>query len=167
MKKILLIIIVALIGFVIWSIQGKQMQEITTEIEIAAPPEKVWAILTDFNNWNKWNTTITKTSGDAALGSQLNISMRGHDGKDSNSYSPVITKLEAPKLLRWRAKMLAEFLFSNEKIVELKATDAGTKVIHKETFEGLMVKMFWSKMESGVPPILNKMNKALKETAEK
>jgi uncharacterized protein YndB with AHSA1/START domain len=41
-------------GSILW-IQGKDMHEITSEIEIAATPEKVWGTLTDINGWNKWN----------------------------------------------------------------------------------------------------------------
>lgn len=167
LKKTLLIIIIAFIGLVIWLSQGDNMQEIKTEIEISAPPEKVWGVLTDFNNWSTWNSTVTKTSGESALGATLNITMSDGKGNDAQTYTAVITQFEAPKLLRWRAKMLAEFLFTNEKIVALEATEQGTKVIHRETFKGLMVKLFWGKMESGVPPILNTMNEALKKMAEK
>lgn len=159
--------LLAFVGFVIWLSMGAKNQEIRTEIEISASPEKVWSILTDFNHWNTWNTTITKTSGNAAIGSTLKISMRGSDGKDSNAYMPVISELEAPKLLRWKAKMMADFIFHNEKIVELETTETGTRIIHRELFEGLMVRLFWDQMESGVPPILNTMNSNLKTIAEK
>ncbi len=166
MKKILLVVLIAITGLILWSIQGGNMKEIQTEIEISAPPEKVWGILTDFNHWADWNNTVTKTSGESAIDSQLNITM-SDNGKDSNAYSPIITQLQAPKLLRWRAKMLADFLFKNEKIVELEVTETGTRIIHRETFDGLFVKLFWSKLKDGVPPILNAMNDALKAEAEK
>lgn len=165
MKKILLIILFAFVGFIIWSVQGDNMKEIQTEIEISAPPEKVWGILTDFNHWTDWNNTVTKTSGESAIGSKLAITM-SDNGKDSNAYSPIITQLQAPRLLRWRAKMIAEFLFKNEKIIELEATKTGTRIVHRETFDGLLVKLFWGKMKEGVPPILNAMNDALKIKAE-
>ena len=100
------------------------------------------------------------------MNAQLNITM-SDNGKDSNAYSPILTQLEAPKLLRWRAKMLADFLFKNEKIVELQATPDGTRVIHTETFDGMVVKLFWGKLKDGVPPILNTMNNDLKIRAEK
>ena len=167
LKKILLFILIAFIGLVVWLSQGDNRQEIKTEIVISAPPEKVWNILTDFNRWSEWNTTVTKASGESALGAKLNITMSDGKGNDAQTYTAVITQLEAPKLLHWRAKLLAEFLFTNEKIVELEATEQGTKVVHRETFKGLMVKLFWSRMENGVPPILNAMNEALKKTAEK
>lgn len=101
------------------------MKEVSTEIEISAPPEKVWKILSDFDHWTHWNTTVTQASGNSVVNSQLSITTSDENGKDSNTYSPVITKLEAPKLLHWRAKMMAHFLFSNEKIIELEATEKG------------------------------------------
>ncbi|MEE9326763.1 MAG: SRPBCC domain-containing protein [Cocleimonas sp.] len=143
------------------------MKQITTEIEISAPPEKVWKILNDFDHWAQWNTTVTKASGGSTINSQLNITMSDENGKDSNAYSPVIIQTEAPKLLHWRAKMMAHFLFSNDKIIELEATSTGTKMTHREKFSGLMVKAFWGKMKEGVPPILNSMNRDLKTAAEK
>ena len=143
------------------------MKQVITEIEISAPPEKVWAILTNFNHWIEWNTTITKASGETAINAQLNITMSNEKGKDSNAYSPIITQLEAPKRLRWQAKMMANFLFKNEKLVELEATETGTKMMHTEFFSGLMVKAFWGKMKDGVPLIMNKMNQDLKAAAEK
>lgn len=143
------------------------MQQVITEIEISAPPEKVWSILTNFNHWTEWNTTITKASGETAINTQLNITMSNEIGKDSNAYSPIITQLEAPKRLRWQAKMMANFLFKNEKLVELEATETGTKMMHTEFFSGLMVKVFWGKMKDGVPLIMHKMNQDLKAAAEK
>ena len=143
------------------------MQQVITEIEISAPPEKVWSILTNFNHWTEWNTTITKASGETAINTQLNITMSNEIGKDSNAYSPIITQLEAPKRLRWQAKMMANVLFKNEKLVELEATETGTKMMHTEFFSGLMVKVFWGKMKDGAPLIMNKMNQDLKAAAEK
>ena len=143
------------------------MREIRTEIEIAAPPTKVWSILTDFDNWKNWNPIVIQASGVAALGSELSVAMRGKDGKDGPKYMPVVTIFQAPKSFRWRAKMMAEFLFTNDKVFELEETGSGTRLIHKELFRGMLVPLFWSKLDEGVPPMLNSMNEALKTKAEK
>jgi len=142
------------------------MRELRTEIEIAAPASKVWSILTDFDQWKDWNPIVNQASGVAALGSKLSITMCGKDGKDSNKYMPVITNFEEPKSFRWRAKMMAGFLFTNDKVCELEETGSGTWLIHIEGFSGMLVPMFWSKMEKGVPAMLNSMNEALKKKAE-
>ena len=142
------------------------MRELRTEIEIAAPIAEVWSILTDFNNWKDWNP-IGEASGVATLGSKLSVTMRCDDGKDGQTYLPVITNLDEPKAFRWRAVMMAGFLFTNDKVFELEEVSSGTRLIHKEEFSGILVPLFWSKMEKGALPMLKKMNDALKVKAEK
>jgi len=169
MKKTVLIIIGLISASIVYTaIEGRNMQEIRTEIEIAAPPAKVWSILTDISKWQDWNPVINKSSGTAAIGSELNITMCGkEDGKDGPNYSPTVTKLEEAKKFSWRATMMAGFIFTNGKIIELEETSSGTRLVHKETFSGMMAAMMRGQMEKGVPPMLNKFNNALKELAEK
>jgi len=144
------------------------MLEIKTEIDISASPEKVWNIITDINSWQKWSPIINASQGEAAVGSKLNITMMSkEEGKDGPNYSPVITALTEPNYFHWRAHMLAEFLFTNEKIFKLEETSSGIRLTHTETFTGLLTPLFRGQMEKGVPPMLNMMNKALKDLAEK
>ena len=143
------------------------MRELRTEIEIAAPSTKVWGILTDFDKWKEWNPIVNEIRGSASLGSKLNVTMCGKEGKDSAKYTPIITRFEEPKLFRWRAKMMAGFLFTNDKIFELEEMGPGTRLIHRELFSGLLVPMFWSKMNQYALPMLKTMNDALKKIAEK
>ena len=144
------------------------MQTIRTEIEISAPPAKVWSLITDINSWQEWSPTINASQGEAKVGSKLSITMMGkEEGKDGPKYNPKILKLDKPNYFHWRAHMMASFIFTNDKIFEIKETSTGTKLIHTETFKGLMAAMFRGQMTKGVPPMLNAMNQALKEKAEK
>lgn len=169
MKKIIII----LIGLVFVSIaylaaEGSKMQEIKTEIEISAPPSKVWSIITGINNWQEWSPVINDSNGTASVGSKLSITMMGKEkGKNGPKYNPIITELEEPNYFRWRAHMLAGFIFTNDKIFELEESNSGTRLTHKEMFSGLLAPVFCGQMEKGVPPMLNSMNKALKDLAEK
>jgi len=143
------------------------MRELRTEIEIAAPLKKVWSILTDFENWKGWNPIVNQASGAASLGSKLSITMCGKDGKDGPKYMPTVTNFEEPKSFRWRAKMMAGFIFTNDKVFELEEINSGTRLIHRELFSGILVPMFWSKLNNGALPMLKSMNDALKVLAEK
>ena len=143
------------------------MREIRTEIEIAAPLTKVWSILIDFDKWKAWNPIVSKASGVASLGSKLSITMCGKDGKDAQKYMPIVTSIQEPKYFRWRAKMMAEFLFTNDKVFELEEMGTGTRLIHTEAFSGIIVPMFWSKLDKHVPSMLKSMNEALKILVEK
>ena len=156
------------IGVIYLQIEGNKVQEITTEIEISAPPTKVWAILTNIDNWQEWSPIIKDSSGEATVGSEISITMMGKEkGKDGPKYNPIITELEEPNYFRWRAHMLAGFIFTNYKIFELEETSSGTRLTHTETFKGLLAPIFCGQMEKGVPPMLNSMNEALKDLAEK
>ena len=157
-----------LIGIIYLAIEGSDMQEIKTEIEISAPPSKVWGIIADIDNWQEWSPIINASHGVAAVGSKLSITMVGkEEGKDGPKYNPIITELDEPDYFRWRAHMLAGFIFTNYKIFELKETSSGTRLTHTESFKGLLAPIFCGQMEKGVPPMLNSMNAALKDLVEK
>ncbi|MCB0383868.1 MAG: SRPBCC domain-containing protein [Bdellovibrionales bacterium] len=159
---------ILVIALAILGVMGSKIQEIETEIEISAPPEKVWEALMDIDAWHTWSPIINSSSGAATIGSTLQMTMAGKaPGTDGPSYSPKIVELNKPFLFRWRAHMMAGFIMTNDKIFELEATPAGTRLIHKELFKGLLAPIFCSKMEEGVPPMLNSMNQALKELVEK
>lgn len=142
------------------------MREIRTEIEIHAPQTQVWDILMDFDKWAEWNPTVNQVSGTATLGSRLSITMAGPKGKNGQKYSAEITTFESPRSFRWRAKMMAGFLMTNDRTLELEPAGENTKLINTEHFSGLMVSLFWGKLEGFVPDSLNSMNQALKTLAE-
>ena len=166
-KLISIAFVLILTSVVILSVKGSTMREIRSEIEIAAPPAKVWSILMNFDSWKEWNPIVIEASGVAALGSALSVTMRNEAGKDGPKYAPVVTVSQEPKSFRWRAIMMFEFLFTNDKVFELEATAGGTRLIHTELFSGIVVPLFWSKLNEGVPPMLKSMNDALKARAEK
>jgi hypothetical protein len=142
------------------------MREIQSEIIINAPATKVWKVLMDFENWEKWNPIVKNAKGKASLGEKLSISMIGKGDNDGPKYDPTITIYEEAKLFRWRAKMMAEFLMTNDKVFELYENGSQTRLIHKELFSGMFVPLFWSKFKTGVPLMLDSMNEALKKNIE-
>ncbi|MBL4762378.1 MAG: SRPBCC domain-containing protein [Gammaproteobacteria bacterium] len=169
MKKIFILFIsLTFIGVIYLAIEGRKIQEIKTEIEISAPPSKVWSIIKDINNWHQWSPIINASNGEASIGSKLSITMMGKEkGQDGPQYNPIIKELNEPNYFRWRAHMLAGFIFTNDKIFELEETKSGTRLTHTETFKGILTPIFFGQVKKAVPPMLNSMNKALKELAEK
>ena len=169
MKRIFQVLgLLLLLAIVYLSISGRKMQTVKTEIEIYAPPEKVWGIITDIDKWHEWSPTINNSAGEAVVGSTVTITMMSkEEGKDGPKYSPKIIQMDEPMYFHWRANMMAGFIFTNDKIIELEKTDAGTKLTHTETFKGLMAVLMKGQMEKGVPPMLTMMNDALKQLAEK
>ena len=142
------------------------MRELRAEIHISAPIEQVWRVLTDFDHWKDWNPMVNQASGTASVPSKLKLTMRGPDSKDAMKYEPIVVEVDPPKYLRWRATMMSGFMFTNDRVFELKEKNGGTEVINREEFSGLMVPLFWKKMNQFVVPMLEKMNNALKDKME-
>jgi hypothetical protein len=166
MKKILMAFgAIILCGLVILFFQGREVREIKTEVQIAAPTEQVWKTLTTFNDWKDWNPTIILAQGDASVGSKLNITINGN-GKEDSNYQPTVLESSAPLRFRWRANMITDVIFRNDRVFILEAKDGGTHLIHKEEFSGMMVPLMWGMFQDFVGPTLEKMNKALKHKME-
>jgi len=143
------------------------MRELKTEIDIAAPPKKVWDVLLDFNSWKEWNPIAAEAKGNPSPGEKLHMKfVCDPESKKIAEFKPIVIEAEAPIRFRWRATMMAPFLFSNDKVFELEETASGTRLIHREQFSGFMVLLFWSKFEKSVVPMLESMNKALKVKVE-
>jgi len=160
----LLILAVALMY--LWE-KGREPLEISTEIEISAPPQQVWDVIADIDKWEQWAPLIASATGVALYGNTVSITMAGkHEYQQGPSYHPVITRLEEPYYLSWRAVMMAGFLITNEKVLELEQTAAGTRVIHKELFRGMLVPVVNGKLNDNVPYMLQSLNKALKDKLE-
>ena len=49
------------------------MRELSKEIEIDAPPERVWAVVTDFAAYPEWNLFIRRISGELHEGARLEV----------------------------------------------------------------------------------------------
>jgi hypothetical protein len=162
MKKVAFSLVVILsVSLVTLFILGKEVREIKTEVYLSSTPEQVWKVLTNFNDWKSWNPTITLAEGKPSIGTKLNITING-SGKGDSNYQPIVLASSAPFLFRWRAKMVANFVFQNDRVFELTSKDGGTLLIHKEEFSGLMVPMMWNMFQEFVGPTLEKMNESLK-----
>ena len=142
------------------------MKKITTEIEINAPVEKVWAVLTDFNNYPKWNPFIISIDGDIKEGKQFKVILQQPDSKPM-TFKPRCLKLEKDKEFRWLGHLFIAGLFDGEHIFELQALNDGkTRFIQKENFKGLLVPLLWKQLDTKTRAGFELMNEKVKELAE-
>lgn len=142
------------------------MRELKTEIQISSNPDKVWEIITDLPGWSKWNPIVNKMEGKLEVGAALFITMCDDKGNDSKSYKAIITAIDEKKRFSFIGIMMAKFMFSAERIIELEDSQGGTLFIQREIYTGLMVPLFWKKLNEQASSMLNSMNEALKNKAE-
>ena len=142
------------------------MKAIETHIIVDCTPEKIWDILTNFEEYELWNPFMTKVEGDFKLGAKIKVQIRTMRGKQ-RIYHPIITRFEINKELRWKGKSFLPGIFDGERIFLIdKTADNKLAFFHKELFSGLGVKLVGNKLDENLGEGFEKMNLALKKRAE-
>ncbi|MEM1356640.1 MAG: SRPBCC domain-containing protein [Bacteroidota bacterium] len=131
---------------------------ITTSIVLPATPEKVWAVLTDFENYPNWNPFVTSAAGDWAAGNTVAITAGGM------GFKPTVLKMKKAQELRWLGSLLFRGVFDGEHYFILRDQENGTTLLtHGEDFSGVLVSLFKSKLNKDTKAGFIAMNEALKE----
>lgn len=139
--------------------------QLRTEVEIDAPPEVVWKVLSDLSTYHEWNPFITTFDGPLKEGAQVRIVVSPPDSSDFR-FRPVILKVLPNRELRWRGTMIANFFFWGEHFIELtKTAQNKTRVVHGEDFGGFLLKFLLGQMGATQRGFVH-MNQALKRRAE-
>ena len=142
------------------------MKIIETSIVIDSTPEKVWGILTKFEEYELWNPFMTKVIGSATLDSKIEVNIKTISGK-KRTYYPIITRCETNKELRWKGKSFLPGVFDGERIFILEnSNDDKILFYHKEIFSGLGVRLVGNKLDESLRESFVTMNEALKVRAE-
>lgn len=141
-------------------------KEIKTEILINAIPDKVWAILTDFENYPNWNPFIKSIKGQVAVGNTITARMEPPEAKGM-TFKPKVLAFETNKEFRWLGHLLFPGLFDGEHTFELIDNKNGTTTfIQSEKFKGILVPLFKKMLDNNTKNGFILMNQKLKELAE-
>ncbi len=141
------------------------MKEIYTEIQINASPTTVWNILTDFDDFSRWNPFIKEISGNIQVGSQIYVYIKPPNS-NAMKFKPKLLKYEPEKEIRWIGKFYLPKLVDGEHSLSIKKLDnENVLFVQKETFSGLLVP-FISGLLNDTKTGFELMNNELKKEAE-
>jgi hypothetical protein len=140
--------------------------QLRTELEIEAPPERVWSVLTNFSAYHEWNPFITAIHGDMRVGERLRVTMSPPESSEA-SFSPRVLVCDPPSELRWRGHLWIKGLFDGEHFFQCKPTSNGTtRFVHGEDFSGVLLKFVTGRLGQVARGFVY-MNEALKRRVEK
>jgi hypothetical protein len=106
----------------------------TAEIEIAAPPQTVWDVLTRFQNWPNWNPDVKSMSFEGPLAPGSMFRWKAGPG----TILSTLDRVEPPRYISWQGKTLTIDAYHEW---WLEPRDGGTHVRTEETFSGLLAKI--------------------------
>ena len=118
------------------------MPTLYAEIDINAPQSVVWDALIRKDQWRYWNTFLYDCDPGMpiARGNEIYLSMQRLEGDEETEFQPLITMLRPPMMMRWISTIPG---LRSEHIFELRETVPGrTRYLHRESFSGVLSKVF-------------------------
>ena len=138
---LILILFLALTGFFFWRSPYHQVRSIVSVVDINAPGDRVWQVLTDLNGYRAWNPFLTSASGTIAPGNTLTVAAK--IGNRTITFHPRISAVEPGKNLVWVDRLLSPEFFQDEHEFEVIEIDQShTRVIQSAHVKGIMVAPF-------------------------
>jgi uncharacterized protein YndB with AHSA1/START domain len=129
------------------------------EIFIEAPPQSVWNIQTDIDNWSSWQPSITAFK----LGSPLAVGSVFRWRSGGLNVTSTVQVLEPNELIGWTGKSLGA---QAKHIWKFIPQDNGTLVTTEESMEGWSVRLLKFVMPKFLDNSLDTWLRNLKTQAE-
>jgi hypothetical protein len=139
---------------------------IKTETIIKAPPERVWAEMTDFASFPQWNPFVREAHGRLAVGEKLKIRLRLDRGLKM-TFKPRVTVVEPNRELRWLATLGRPGVFDVDRAFQIEPYDGGVRFVMSEQCTGWLTPvMFATNLEAQLYRGYDAFNQALRKRVE-
>jgi hypothetical protein len=143
------------------------MHEIQSSVDIDASAEMVWAILTDFASYRRWNPFIRAIAGKPADRNRLTLTLQCQ-GHQPLSTRCTLTRVREPRELRWRRHRIVPAFLSSEHRFRIESLAAGgVRFHHSERVNGLFASLLGRGWLRAAEQDFHAMNHALKTRAER
>ena len=106
-----------------------------SEIEISAPPEAVWEVLTAFERWPSWNQDVKSMAVRGPIAPGTVFRWKAAPG----TIKSTIQRVERPRVIAWTGKTLGIKAIHDW---HLEPREGSTFVRTEESYEGLVTRLF-------------------------
>lgn len=141
------------------------MEQTESTIDIVATPQAVWSVLDDLPHYPEWNPIVPHLDGRTTLGEVVSGELV-IPNMPTPPLTPTISRVVAGRELRWLSVIPGEQGFSAEHIFILEPIDGGTRVIHREVFDGPAAPHLAEPIRMLVHPAYVAFDQALKARVE-
>ena len=107
-------------------------------VVVEAPRELIWDVLTDFEAYDEWNPYVTRATGTASEGADLELTLDASDEEAEDAAAEVLI-VHPRRKLEWRTRVLVPGLLDHEQIFRvLPLGPRRFRVVQEARFEGLL-----------------------------
>jgi hypothetical protein len=143
--------------------------ELTTFVDIDAPPERVWDVLTDAPSWPAWNEFISSAQGTFSVGQRVLLEVPRLHAVIRPSMQLTVLEVDPCRRLRFRlamARLGLPGLFSAEHTLTLTREDGVVRLWEDAVFSGLLVPLVSRSLNRRYISAFEATNVALKNRIE-
>ena len=137
------------------------MKSYDAAASIDAPPEAVWAILTDAPAYAKWDSGVQEVEGPIAPGEKIKVVSEANPGR---AFPVKVTEFEPGRSMVWSGGMPLG-LFKGVRTFTLAPEGAGTRFTVREEYTGPLLPLIWRSMPD-LGPSFEQFARGLKARAE-
>lgn len=140
-------------------------KQLSSEITINSSAERVWELITDFDDFPQWNPFIRRATGEIRTGAKLEVFIQPSRTKGM-TFQPKVLTVDPPHELRWLGRLYLPWLFDGEHALIIEPSgENSVKFIQREKFTGLLVP-FTPGLLRDTQRGFEEMNRELKQRAE-
>lgn len=137
------------------------MLDINAAIDIPAPAEAVWRVLTDFARYSGWNPFIRRAYGAAEVGTEVRLHVRSSFGLPL-AFRAKVLESDSGHELHWDGHVLANWLARGEHWFTIEPVDANhVRFVQRERFSGLLPRLGARLLAQEAKRGFDSMNEAL------
>jgi hypothetical protein len=134
----------------------------STQIDIDAPAEQVWEILTNFESYPTWNPLLTEVQGKLDIGGELRVRA---------AFAPMavratVTAVDKPNRFEWEDHVPLNLLTPVFSVRLLPLPENRTRVVIAETFTGPLLPVMGRRLDTQMPPLYDAMAEELAQQVE-
>jgi len=129
-------------------------------VNVGAPAERIWALLTDARAFPRWNSTVAQIEGEIRDGAKLRI----HAPGTSRTFTPRVSDVVTNQRMTWTGGFSP--IFKGVRTFELRPQgDGSTDFTMAERFSGLLLPLVKSSLPD-FEPVFARYASDLKHEAE-
>ena len=143
------------------------MAELHAQIEIMAPAERVWEILSDLDGYADWNPLIRRAAGELKDGARLELVVEP-PGIGPRIYHPTVVGLKPEREIRWVSRSGPPGILERERAFKIEPLGPDqSRFVQWELVTGLLALLRSVRSDEALEQGFRQMNEALKERAER
>jgi uncharacterized protein YndB with AHSA1/START domain len=133
------------------------------ERRIAAPPDRVWALLVDLRSWRAWDPTTTSVEGEIVIGGSVRLVTTANAKR---TFVLRVTEVVPPRRMVWTSGMPMSLFQGTRTYALAPVADGGTDFEMTEAYSGPLAGIIGRSIPD-LGPSFESFSNALKDAAER